>query len=188
VCGLALWPAGGSAQDDRHLSVSYLRAALGSLEDRTSVSVLGEYVGESGMVEATGYYLRNKGYSRFTIQDPATGVAFGSIYCSHDSSVFNELLTVRGKKRYVFHGYKGTAEGRKDGFFVTSLTAVAVPAAESPEVAAGPRTFRVTVIDQATSNRTVMVNVELGKPLNLMGSTLIIEAEPYEPDRIRVLK
>ena len=41
-------------------------------------------------------------------------------------------------------------------------------------VVSGP----LTVVDGATSNRTVLVNVELGKPYSLLGGTVQVDEEP----------
>ena len=175
-----------SAQGQNH-SVQYLVAALGSIPNRAAISVQGAYSTQQGMVEARGSYLRNKGYSRLVITDPETGVQFSNAYCAHDSSVFNELLNVTGTRTFVFHGYKGRGEGREDAFFVTSLTAVAEakPAPASDE-ADNARTFRVTIVDNETSVRTVLDGVELGKPFNLPGSILVIERDQKLPDRVRI--
>lgn len=169
------------------VSVGFLRAALGSISDRASVSVLGEYSGADGLVDARGTYLRNKGFSRFTIREPHTGVTFGSVYCAHNSPVFNELLGVKGTERFVFQGVKGRGEHKEDAVFVTSLRVVRGPAAPA-SVETAPQRFTITIIEQATSNRTVMVNVELGKPVNLLGATLMVEEEEQVLDPVRVLR
>lgn len=178
-----------AAAQGRNVSVAYLRAALNSLPDRGSVSFTAEYSGREGLKQASGSYLRNKGFSRFTVRDPETGLTFNSIYCEQGSAVFNELLKVTGTRRFNFQGHKGTGEGREDAIFVTSAEPVRLPRDERvEEEEEEEKTYRVTIVDHATSNRTVMVNVELGKEFNLMGATLLIEEEDSDPDGIRIME
>jgi len=175
---VVLLGAAPAAQAQRAVSVNYLRAALGALADRERISLEAVYVGSQGMDQATETPLRGKGYSRLTLRDPDSGATFDDVYCEHDSRVFNTLLSVQADTLFRFEAYKDDGERRRDAIFLTSATRVRTPPAETASPArAAPRTFRVTMIDHATSNRTVLVNIELGKPYNLMGATLLIEAE-----------
>lgn len=188
VAGLIAVCAGNLPAQARNVSVGYLRAALGSIQDRASISIEGRYSGKQGLKDARGSYLRSKGYSQFTIADAETGLTFDLAYCKHDSTAFNELLSVKGSKLYVFQGHKGSGEGRADAFFVTSVTPVRDSGPAEVEQEDRVKHFMVTIIDNATSNRTVMMNVELGKEFKMVGSTLIIEEEKEDPNKVRVLK
>jgi hypothetical protein len=189
---LALLAGAGWAPAQREVSVGYLRAALGSIRDRERVAFEADYLGEQGLREARGAYLRNKGFSRFTIRDAASGAVFDSIYCEHGSSVFKQLLQARSTKRFRFEATKGTGEDRKDAIFVTSAVEVRQAAADTPpppDPQPLPRSLKVTLTDHATSNRTVLVNIELGKTYNLMGASLRIEAEQAPegpPDAVQI--
>lgn len=184
--GLVSLVGGEACAQRRDVTVQYLKAALGSIADRDRVSLDAEYSVEAGLTEARGSYLRNKGFSRFTVLDPVSGAEFGSAYCEHDSKVFNELLGVKEKKRFIFAGYKGKGEGREDAIFVTSVTPLSEPRQPPAKEKRQTTTYRVTMIDHVSSNRTVLVNIELGKRYNVMGTTLVLEDESQTADRIGV--
>lgn len=178
VAAFALAPERAGAQD-RDTSVPYLRAAIGSLSLRDRVTFTAVYDGQSGLQEATGRYLRGKGYSRFTAIDPTSGQVFNSVYCLQDSKVFSDLIQVRGRQTFTFHGYKDRGESKEDAVVVTQLERVGTETPKgADEAAEGPgQTFRVTLTDLSTSNRTVIVNVEPGKPYRLLNSQILIEEE-----------
>jgi len=182
--------AAASAQAQREVSINYLRAALGSLSDRERIAFEAVYAASDGMDQATETPLRGKGYSRLTLRDPNSGATFDDVYCEHDSRVFNTLLPVQADKRFRFEAYKDQGERRVDAIFLTAATPVRTPPAEAASPPPSrPTGFRVTMIDHSTSNRTVLVNIELGKPYNLMGTTLLIEAEDEtgeDPGRVQV--
>jgi len=184
--GLVSLAGGEACAQRRDVTVQYLKAALGSIADRERVSLEAEYSVEDGLTEARGSYLRNKGFSQFTVLDPASGAKFSSAYCEHDSKVFNELLGIKEEKRFIFAGYKGKGERREDAIFVTSVTPLSEPPRPSAREKSQTTTYRVTMIDHVTSNRTVLVNIELGKRYNVMGTTLVLEDESQLAGRIGV--
>lgn len=160
--------------------MTYLNAALGSIAARAKVSVRAEYSSADGMREATESYLRNKGYSRIVLRDPVSGASFDKAYCAHDSKAFEDLIGVHGKKVFIFECERGTGENRRPALFIESLLAVRQqPEAIPPTVQAA--TFRVTLTDAATSNRTVLANVELGREYSVAGVKLKIESESAAP-------
>jgi hypothetical protein len=173
VLGLAV--AGVASAQTKEISVSYLRAAIGSLDDRSSVQLNAVFMADPGLVDSTGNYLRGKGYSRFSVKDPRSGVVFTSMYCRQDSQAFKELIN-SSTKTYRLSGYKEYGEQKEPAIIVTGV----VPSAEKGgAVSGGPgaRTFRVILVENASSNRTELANVALGQAYNVAGFTLQIEEE-----------
>jgi hypothetical protein len=173
----------------RDVTVPYLRAAIGALPDRSRVTVKAKYDAASGLREATGRYLRSKGFSRFSIIDPETGVSFDSVYCEQDSKAFNQLLAVSEDGVFVFSGYRGRGEMKEDALFVTDVRAVLTPRQSGPEQSDVPEdTYRVIVTDLVSSNRTVLTNVEPGKSYRFFGTEIVLEREPRPgPNDVRVI-
>lgn len=172
------------------VSVAYLRAAITSIDRRERVKVTAKLDTERGLQTADYLWLRNKGYSQFSIVDPQSGARFGSMYVSHDSAAFEDLVGAQGSDAFfTFTGERGRGDRKEPAIFVRDVRpgrSGAVKARGRAQVS-GPQTFRVVLTDVATSNRTVLVNVELGKPYNVLGTRLLIEAEPPpDPNRIRV--
>jgi hypothetical protein len=164
----------------KDVSVRYLRAAIGSIRDRAPLSFVAEYSAADGLTEVRHSYLRGKGFSRFTVRDPESGFTFDQVYCQKNAAVFRTLIELQEDTLYRFQGYKEQGEERADAVFVTSIEPVRSREAESLRAAetAGPKTYRLVLTDHITSNRTVLVNIELGKRYNLMGTTVVVEEEP----------
>lgn len=173
----------------KEVSIPYLKAAIGSIDNRGRVKVKGTYDGALGLSEAGGRYLRNKGYSRFSVNDMEGRTSFESFYCHRDSKAFDSLIDVAGSSPFILYGYKERGEDGRDAIFVTNVTRIPEP--EKPgedetgaeEGAVGEetrKTYRITMMDAASSNRTVLVNVELGKPYNLLGTVLVVEEEEVQ--------
>jgi len=168
--------AGAAIAQEKEYSVSFLRAAAGSLGDRAPVVVVGAYLANPGLLEAQGFYLRGKGFSRFSAKDTQTGAVFTSMYCDQNSKAFSDLVGSK-TKNYRFYGYKDRGEENESGFFVTRVEAIR----EAEKPAAAPTTaksFRVTITDNATSNRTVVANVSPGQSYAVGGVTFKVEIEP----------
>jgi hypothetical protein len=173
----------------KEVSVPYLKAAIGSIGNRSRVKVKGNYDGALGLAEATGRYLRSKGYSRFSVSDMEGRARFESFYCHQDSKAFKSLIDVSGKVPFILYGYKERGEDGEDAIVVTHVTKIREPAAseedesgavEGVAEAETKRTYRITMMDAANSNRTALVNVELGKSYNLLGTVLVIEQEEIQ--------
>ena len=162
------------------VSVKFLRAAVSSIAYDEKIVVTGEYSEADGLLEATGRFLRGKGYSQFSIKDPDSGVTFDAAYCHRDTKAFRDLMKVSGSKRFKFYGSKARGERDEEAIFVTSVTEVEEPVegVGSGRSRAGSGTYRITMVDKVTSNKTVLVNIQVGKPYSLFGSTLILEEEP----------
>jgi hypothetical protein len=181
---LCQMPVSAVAQD-KDISVSYLRAAVSSLADGTRVRLPGDYSAAEGLHDATGVYLRNKGYSRFTIRDG--DIEFRNVYCPYDSKAFAELLKVKGTRRFIFSGYKQRGERHEDAIFVTDVEEV--PEREQPkDVVQIGKVYRLTMIDNTSSNRTVLGNIELGKPVRFLGTTLVLDEEAQDSGGVEVLR
>lgn len=170
-------------------SVPYLRAAIGSLSLRDRVTFTAVFDGQTGLREATGRYLRGKGYSRFTVSDPTSGLAFDAVYCLQNSKVFTDLIQVRGRQTFVFYGYKDRGEEKEDAVVVTQVERVGNET--SPGAASTPsgslKTYRVTLTDLSTSNETVIVNVELGKAYRLLDSQIVVEEESAAAGGVQII-
>lgn len=169
---------GASALQSKETSVAFLRAAIGSLGDRAQVQLEALFTPDQGLVETTGTYLRGKGFSRLTITDPRSGVSFSSVYCSQDSQAFRDLLA-SGPQIYRFSGYKDYGEQHEPALFVTAIEPVAEKPARMADDRSG-RKLRVTIIDNASSNRTEVANVLMGRSYQVGGITFIVEDEPTQ--------
>lgn len=186
VAGLLLAvTAERSAAQREETTIRYLKAAVSSLPKNSTVTVTGEFMLTPGLREVQDVFLRSKGISRFSIRDPQTGDIFDGMYCAHDSPAFKDLLTARSRRLYRFTAYRDRGESRTEGVFVTRVELVrelrddedplpAVTPAEGPGM---PGRFRVTLIEQASSNRSVLFNVEPGTAYTLNGFTIVIERE-----------
>jgi hypothetical protein len=165
-----------STAQTKEISVAYLRAAIGSLPDRAAVQLTALFLPEQGLLEASGSHLRGKGYCRFSVRDPRSGVIFASMYCRQDSPVFKELVASSGPQNYRFSGYKDYGEQNEPSIHVTSAEALAEKPVRIPGEK-GAKTFRVILRDQAGSNQTELANVILGKTYNAAGITFTVEEE-----------
>ncbi len=174
-------PAWG--QRKKVLTATYLRASIGAIAARSSVTVKGEYLIDPGMVEARESGLRGKGYSRFSIRDPQTGAVFDSMYCKQESNVFWSLLKAEGNMPFTFHGEKGRGEEREGAIFVERVESVLltpsaiarqISSAEEPEK--GP--LRVILVNEETGTRTVLTGIKRGTPVKAEGFTITVEDEP----------
>lgn len=166
----------------KEVTVPYLRAAVGSLDNRDRVVLRAEYNATTGLREVTQIFLRGKGYSRFQVTDPETGLAFDDIYCMQDSKAFGKLLKTTKNTVFLFTGYRGRGERKEPAVIVTDVRAVRTyndaankDAAPLPEP---PTKFQLMITDRVSSNTTIITNVELGKPYSILGSTLVIEEQP----------
>jgi hypothetical protein len=157
-------------------TAAYLRAAVGSFDEQAPVMVRAQYDAQNGLQNTRGYYLRNKGYSRFYIKDPDTNLAFGHMYCKQDSPVFQELLATQGRKVFQFDGYKGKGEDKEDAVYVTKVTLLEdldKKAGAGPSAVSIP--LRVTLKDNNTGKETVLVNVIKGQSYDVSGFTITVE-------------
>ena len=168
------------------LSAAYLKASIGAIDDRRSVSIRAEYLIDPGMAQAEGWRLRNKGYSRFSIRDPQTGALFESMYCRQESDVFWQLLRAEENTVFTFHGDKGSGEDREDAIFVDRVdsvlltpTAIARRIADQDEQEAAPP-MRVTIVNEETGTRTVLTGIKRGTPVKVEGLTITVDDEPGE--------
>lgn len=165
----------------KDVTVKYLNAALGSLQIRDRVSVTAFYVGSEGMTEAVRGPLRNKGLTQFYIKDPASSAVFELMYCDVESSIFKTLIKINNDTTaFVFEGIKTQGSDSRGAILVKSIRQTrnipkAVTISGPASVNSSPDKYRIIMIDQATSNRTVTVDVELGKKYDIMGNTIIIE-------------
>ena len=167
------------------LSAAYLKASIGAIDDRRSVTIRAEYLVDPGMTQAEGWRLRNKGYSRFSIRDPQTGALFESMYCKQESDVFWELLKAEGNKELTFHGEKGSGEDREGAIFVSRIDSVLLtPRAVARRIAnvKEPETtpLRVTIVNEETGTRTVLTGVKRGTPVKVEGLAITVEDEPED--------
>ena len=165
------------------LTAAYLKASISAIDDRSTVSILGEYRVDPGMAEAKGRGLRNKGFSRFSIRDPRTGAIFTSMYCKQESDVFWKLLRTRDNTRFTFRGEKGRGENREGAIFVDRLENVLLPPKVVAERVAGTEPvknsqFRVIITNAETGVRTVLTRVDRGVPVRVDSLTILIEDEP----------
>lgn len=169
-----------AAQARKTYTPQYLRAAISSIRDRARVTVTGEFDAQRGLVATTESWLRGKGFSRFTVKDPDTGFAFDSMYCKHDSEAFEGLLNVGTRRVYRFHGYKDEGEQREDAVIVESVELVRdIKPEETVKAEAKPDLrLRVTITDNASGVKTVLVNVIKGQVYRLEGLSVVVEDEP----------
>jgi len=165
------------------ITVRYLRAAISSLQKNTQVSITAEFMATPGLRDVNDVFLRSKGVSRFSIRDPGNGDVFDNMYCRHDSPAFKDLLAANGRRIYRFSGYRDRGESNSDGVFVTRVEFIREikedeAAAPAPgETAATPPRLRVTLIDNTTSNRSVLFNVQPGQSYKLNGYTVQVDAD-----------
>ena len=177
VLGIVLAGCAASAQI-KDVTVPFLRAAASTLADRATVTFDAVYVPGSGMVEASGWTLRGKGISHFSVRDPQSSAVFTGMYCTQDSKAFKQLVAIEESKVVRITGYKGDGEGREAGIYATNVEILESPVKKVEE--AGDKlgkTFRVTVKDKETGTTTVLANVSLGKTYTVGGLTLMVEAE-----------
>jgi hypothetical protein len=189
VIGALVVSASAVLAQSKTVNVAYLRAAITSIGDRTKIRVTAEFDAASGLNIAERLWLRGKGYSRFTIIDPESGATFEDVYCKHGSKVFETLIKATENTLFTFTGERGRGDMREPALFITDVREeYRARRKEEPVAAQGPRSFRVVMTDLASSNRTVLVNVELGKPYNLFGTQLVIEEEPPpDPNSVSVV-
>ncbi len=164
------------------VSVKYLIAALGTLKIRDRISVTALYVGSEGMEEAVRGPFRNKGLTRFSIKDTTSSSVFDLMYCEVGSSVFKALININDNtKAFVFEGVKMQGENNRGSIIVKSVRIVRnvpKPVSVNGPAATGsttPDKFRIIMINQATSNRTVTADVVLDEKYNIQGNTVIIQ-------------
>jgi hypothetical protein len=169
-----VFPVMVSAQT-KEISVAYLRAAAGAIGDRSSVQLTAVFVRDPGLVEATGNYLRGKGFCRFSVKDPGSGVVFSSMYCRQDSQAFKELINA-GAKTYRMSGYKDYGEQNEPAIIVTGVEAFAEKGGKVSDEKS-TRTFRVIIRSNSSSNRTELANAVLGQVYSVAGITFQIEEE-----------
>jgi len=166
------------------LSAAYLKASVGAINNRSSVTIRAEYLVDPGMVEAEGWTLRNKGFSRFSVRDPHTGAVFESMYCKQESDAFWRLLKAKQNTELTFHGEKGSGEDREGAIFVDRIENVLLsPSAIAQRIArtektADDRPLRVSIVNDETGLRTVLTNVKRGTPVKVEGLTITVEDEP----------
>ena len=177
------------------VTVQYLNAALGTIEMRDRVSVTAIYVGSEGMEEAVKGTLRNKGLSRFYIKDQVSGAVFGFMYCDIKSSVFKTLIDINSdEKAFVFECVKSQGEDRRGALIVKSIRTARNVSPQSVAVSgptardSAPDKYRIIMINQATSNRTVTADVALGEKYDIMGHTIIIENMNPSSSDVRVMQ
>jgi len=177
VMGIMLAGLSAPAQT-KEVTVPYLRAAVGSLPDQASVTFQAVYVPGSGMVEATGWNMRGKGITHFSVRDPLSPAVFAGMYCTQDSKAFKQLVAIEGAKVIRITGYKGYGDGQEAGVYATNVEILESPVkkVQGDGDKAG-RTFRVTVKDTESGTKTVLANVSLGKTYTVEGLTLTVEAE-----------
>lgn len=168
------------------LSAAYLKASVGAINNRSSVTVRAEYLIDPGMVEAEGWQLRNKGFSRFSVRDPNTGVVFESMYCKQESDVFWRLLKAQENVELTFRGEKGSGEDREGAIFVDRVDSILLtPHAIAQRIAKTDKAdeggaLRVSIVNDETGMRTVLTNVKRGTPVKVEGLTITVENEPAE--------
>jgi len=176
--GLALT---ASAQTRKEYSPQYLRAAISTVNTRQRMVIEGEFDISKGLMATTQSGLRGKGYSRFWVKDKQTGFAFESMYCHHESEAFRTLLNVSKRCVFEFHGHKDRGEEGEDAVFVDSVKLLSEikPEGEAEQKEEREeRPLRVTVTDNETGAKTVLVNVVKGQIYRLEGISIIVEDEP----------
>lgn len=179
MIGALVASAAGVQAQSKTVNVAYLRAAITAIDDRSKVRVTAKFDAASGLQIAERLWLRGKGFSRFKIIDPETGAMFEEMYCKHGSKVFETLIEATEDTIYTFTGERGRGDMRDPAIFVSDVREeFRSRRKQQPVAPKGPRSYRVVMTDLASSNRTVLVNVELGKPYNVFGTQLVIEEEP----------
>lgn len=168
---------GVARAQSKDLTVAYLRAAVGSLSDRSPVQFEGIFVPDPGLVETTGMHMRGKGYSRFSVKDLRSGTVFTSAYCRQDSQAFRDLLAAGGPKAFRFTGTKDYGELNEPAVHISTVEAIDEKPAKAAQEQKTARAFRVVIKDAANS-RTELANVVLGQAYRVAGLTIVIEEEP----------
>ena len=169
-----------ASAEQKEVNVAYLRAAINTISDREAVVLVATYLPDPGLVEAQGRNERRKGFARFSVKDLKTGTVFTSMYCAQDSAAFKDLIAVTKPTAFRFSCTKDYGESNEPGIFVKSVesytetaTGEGAPAAAAPSEAR----YRVTLVDNVTSNRTVLADVALGQSYSAGGVTVRIEPE-----------
>jgi len=178
LLGILVIAGQGVIAQTREVSVPFLRAAIGSLADRTTVTLEAVYLPDPGLVESTGRYMRGKGFSRFSIRDPQSVGIFTSMYCAQDNKAFKELLTIQEPTRVRLYAYKDSGENSEAALLVTGMEVMAEPVKKVMATQGkvnGP--FRVTIKDTTSGTKTILTNVMVGKSYTIEGMTLMIELE-----------
>lgn len=178
----------------QNVTVKYLIAALGTIQVRDRISVTAVYVGSEGMSEAVRGPLRNKGLARFYIKDQTSSSVFEFMYCEIESAVFKKLININDDtKSFVFEGVKMQGEDRRGSIIVKSVrTARNIPkevSVSGPEaVSATPDRYRIIMINQATSNRTVTADIKMGEKYDIQGHTIMIQNMNSQSGDVRVMQ
>jgi hypothetical protein len=178
----------------KNVTVKYLIAALGTIDMRDRISVTAAYIGSEGMEEAVRGPMRNKGVAKFYIKDPTSSAVFELMYCEVNSPVFKTLVDINDDTQvFIFEGVKSQGEDRRGSIMVKSIRpARNIPqpvAVSGPDAGnASPDKYRIIMINQATSNRTVTADVELGEKYEIMGNTVIIENMNPHSNDVRVMQ
>ena len=169
--------------EPKEVNVAYLRAAITTLSDRESVLVVATFLPDPGLVEPQRRWGRQGGVAQFSIRDIKTGAVFTSMYCMQNSSAFKDLIAIAKPTAFRFRGYKGDGERNEAAIYVTSVesyTEAAISESSKAGVVPSDARYRVTIIDNATSNRTVLADVAIGRSYNAGGVTLRVEPERNE--------
>ncbi len=179
----------------RDVSVTFLRAAIDTIEFNARLRLTAEFAGPVTLVQADARYLPSGTFSRFSVVDPGGELVWSHMYVQHDTAAFRTLMSAAPGTVFVFEGYKYRSERRQGAMIVTALRPGEVFLERDPPGPAPPpmvigvgqatppapeplkRTFRITVTDKASGNRTVIVNVEPGTAYDMLGSTLVIDEE-----------
>ena len=170
-------PVGVSAQV-KEVTVTFLRAASGSLPDHATVSFDAVYNSDQGLVEAQGWNMRGQGISHFSLKDPQSSVIFPNFYCSQDSKAFKELIKLNGTKLVHVTGYKGDGERNETAIYITGLEVLQTPIPViTEEQNSATNTFRVIIKDTASGSKTILANVIPGKSYTVDTLTLTVEPE-----------
>jgi len=178
VCAAMAIRLSANAQETG-ISVAYLRATVSALRDNESVTVKGIFMSNPGLEQPTGWNLRRQPICRFAVKDTQTGVVFSSMYCRLDSSAFTDLIAATTPRAFFFKGHRDDGENNEPAIFVTAVQ----PCTEKIVVSEGtaPTSFRVTITDNATRNRTVLANVALGQAYSVGGMTVVVEQDTSSP-------
>ncbi len=184
------------------VTVRYLNAALGTIDIRERITVTAAYVGTDGMEEALKGPLRSKELTRFSIKDPTSSAVFELMYCKINSDVFNKLININDNNHiFTFEGIKTQGEYRNGAIIVQSIKPArkkyiqSVTAANTENAggttageASTPEKYRIIMTDQATSNRVITTDVELGKKYDILGNTVVIEKMNSNSSNVEIIK
>lgn len=178
LIGIVVMSVQGALAQTREVSIPFLRAAAGSLQDRANFVLEAVYLPDPGLMETKGRNLRGKGFSRFSVQDTRSLASFTSMYCAQDNKAFKELVALQTPKIVRLTGYKDYGENNEAALFVNAVEVIGDPVKlvqESSDKTGG--TFRVTIKEKETGAKTVLANVSPGKFYTVEGLTLMIEPE-----------